>query len=446
MISNTAGSPGREVSSDGHNLKWTIAVFLVLLTVLAANIVLRFGINRPPSATGDEPSYDSIAWELAGHRGFREDFSAPEFRRPYDTEAVTQPDLMKLPNSEAGLVTHRPPLFPGILSLLNKCFGRQFFAARVLNCILMAVTGATLFFILAGRYGKLTALLTVFVFLILDFRVRLYSRALLTESLSIFLAMALTMLLSKLVRNPNWKLAAATGLAFGLCILCRSVTILWLPGIGVTLLVLLHTRAVRVGGTALIAASLVCLPWGIRNTILLERFMPLGAQGMMEISAGFSDEAVKRQGVWFPLDQIDFFQPADANHSSRLDREIARADYSRKQAAEWIRMHPADTAWLGAMKVWNEYQPRTSTGILIFILALAGWISTAHRQESQLIAGLHVANAFSIAATWSVEGRFVVPLLFPTYLMVGAGIQLLIQLSSRLADSVSYRSAGPPHR
>ncbi|MBL8818059.1 MAG: glycosyltransferase family 39 protein [Planctomyces sp.] len=445
-MSHPATTAHNTRSSENYSLKWTIAVGLIIFVVLISNIALRFGINKPPSATGDEPSYDSIAWELANHRGFREDFSVPEFRSPYDTEAIDQPELMKLPQSEAGLVTHRPPLFPGILSLFNQCFGRQFFAARILNCFLMAATGASVFFVLARRYGKSTALVTVLVFLILDFRVRLYSRALLTESLSIFLAMALTASLWKLAQTPNWKIASLTGLIFGLCIQCRSVTILWLPGLAVLFLLLLRAKSLRHGGTALIATCLVCLPWGIRNIVVLDRLMPLGAQGMMEISAGFSDEAFRRKGVWFPLDQVDFFKSVEADHDTRLQREIARADYSRRQATEWIRRHPTESFQLGAMKIWNEYRPRNSVSFLIFILSLAGWISSAHQCESRIVAGLHAANALSIAATWSVEGRFVVPLLFGTYLMAGAGIRLVLQLCSKLPNALMHRSGGPFHK
>ncbi len=81
------------------NLHRSLVAFVVLLAAFAGNIVLRFGLNEPPSATGDEPSYDSIAWELSQGRGFAEDFNNPEFRRPYDEAAKTQGQLMVLPNS-----------------------------------------------------------------------------------------------------------------------------------------------------------------------------------------------------------------------------------------------------------------------------------------------------------------------------------------------------------
>ena len=43
---------------------------------------VRFGLNHPPAATGDEPDYDSLGWELAHQRGFRVDYTNPEFSPP----------------------------------------------------------------------------------------------------------------------------------------------------------------------------------------------------------------------------------------------------------------------------------------------------------------------------------------------------------------------------
>lgn len=422
------------------NLHRSLVTFVVLLAAFAGNIVLRFGLNEPPSATGDEPSYDSIAWELSQGRGFAEDFSDPEFRQPYDEAAKTQGQLMVLPNSMPGTVTHRPPLFPGILAGFDLCFGRQFFAARLFNCSLMAATGAVLFSVVDRRHGLTTAILTALMFLAVDSRTRLYSRAVLTEPLSAFLSTCLTILLWKLSRSPSIKTAGTTGVAFGLTILARSISVLWLPGLCLTLVAQLRRQSIRPTACFLCGASLVVCPWAIRNCVVLDRFMPLGAQGLMELPAGFSDEAYRRGGVWFPLDQIGFFDTVTDPTASRLQREQLRAEYGRRTAIAWISEHPLKALQLAVMKIWSEYQPRGNTEAFILILAVAGAIRMFFERECQTIMGFHFANLLSIAMTWSVEGRFMVPMLFGIHYLAAGGIAFAARSARQLSDRIRHRS------
>ncbi len=45
-----------------------VLVFITVATLYFGWVIARFGINTPPSTDGDEPSYDSIAWEISHGR------------------------------------------------------------------------------------------------------------------------------------------------------------------------------------------------------------------------------------------------------------------------------------------------------------------------------------------------------------------------------------------
>lgn len=428
----------------------------------------RFGLNSPPSATGDEPSYDSLGWELSHGRGFAENFADPEFRRPYDVAAQTDPELMTLPELPSGPVTYRPPLYPLLIAGTDRLCGRQFCAMRLINILSMAGTTALLVSWLMKVDGTRTALLGGGLCLVLDVRTRLYARAILTEALAALLLTTLTWLLWRLRERRDTRTAALAGLTLGLALLNRSAFVLWLPALVAGLSVLLWSgpppappavesvsesagqrcrTILRLLAVLLAAAGLVYLPWAVRNIRLLGQFMPLGAQGLMELSAAFSDRALERQGVWFNLDSFEFFSEVDAPDMSRIERERIRAQWSRQQAVQWIRQHPWESLQLGGWKILHEYRPRSVPEWCIGGAAVLGAILSWRRRDTQLLLLLHLANATAIAVTWSVEGRFLVPLLFSIHVLAARGAYSLLSVLRRtLSSAVSCPAADPPDR
>ncbi len=382
-------------------------------------------MNNPPSATGDEPSYDSIAWQISRGHGFREDFDDPEFRAPYDAAAKTQPDLMTLPHVVPGTVTYRPPLFSLLIAVTNLLFGRQFWGIRLINISAMAAAGGLLWGCVSARHGRWAAAMVIILFVLADVRTRLYARAVLTESLAVLLTTILTVLLIRLSDRPRMRDVVFAGIVTGVGMLNRSAFVLWLPGLAVLMVWIVWPgkRPFQMTALFLTTAILVFSPWAIRNCLVLNRFMPTGTQGMTELSAGFSDEAWSRGGIWFNLDSIDFFQSVQQPGMSRIDQELARAEFSRSRAFAWVQSHPGRAVVLGLKKIFNEYRPHSIVEYGLTALACCGlWFGRRKRIVCILLL-LNLINMSVIAATWSVDqGRFVVPLIVSIYLLAAEGV------------------------
>lgn len=428
-----------------HDVVVTCGMTAVIASILLTYCALKFGLNTPPSATGDEPSYDSIGWELSHGGGFSSDFRNPDFREPYELAAQTDPSLMTLPEIAPGTTAYRPPLFPGMIAMTDLLFGRQFWAFRSLNVIAMAAVGGMLFQHLVRSHGFATAVVGITLFLFVDVRTRLYARTILTEPLATLLTTVLILLVLRLRKTQHLRDAVLVGIIDGLAILTRSAFALWLPGLTVLLLGLLLTatpspgfpapqnqsfgarfrRAGLLTMTVLGIAMAVYLPWGLRNCLLTNRFMPLGTQGAAEMSAAFSDLAWQNGGVWFNQEQEGFYASLNESGKSRIECELLRADLSRGLAKDWLSRHPGKALLLGLTKIYHEYRPRAGTEWIISLTAVCGVIFSWSHPDTRVLVLFHVVNATAIAVSWSVEGRFVVPLLFSIHVLAAIGVMTI---------------------
>ncbi|MEO2019227.1 MAG: glycosyltransferase family 39 protein [Fuerstiella sp.] len=404
-----------------------VAAFLLTGAVFFCWIGLRFGMNTPPSSTGDESSYDSMAWELSRGHGFAVNYDDPAFRAPYDEAAETQPELFTIRSSTPGPIAFRPPLLSTFAAGLNMVFGRQFYAVRSLNVLLMAATAGLLAWYVCREAGFVTALISIAFFLI-DVRSRLYARSLLTEPLACFLATLLTLTLLSIVKHTNRKRLILAGILTGASMLTRSIVVLWLPGLTVFVCIVvrrLHKHSWRdtAGSTALFIATTLAVfaPWGIRNVLLLDRFSPMGTQGLMELSAGYSDAAWDNFGVWQNLGAQGFFDAVDTFGLSNVETELAMAEVSSATAVEWISHNFAKLVPLAGMKVFSEFRPHNVVEFIVLVFALIG-LFTSGRTAVLVFSVLLVTNAFSVAVTWSVEGRFLVPQLFILHALCAVGV------------------------
>lgn len=413
-----------------------IAAFLLTATVYFCWIGLRFGMNPPPSATGDESSYDSMAWELSCGHGFTVNYDAPAFRAPYDAAAETHPELFTLSSSQAGPITFRPPLFSIFAAGLNLVSGRQFYAVRSLNVLLMAATAGLLAWYVCREAGCPAAIIAI-VFYLVDVRSRLYARSLLTEPLACFLATLLTLTLLSLVDHINRRRLMIAGLLTGASVLTRSIVVLWLPGLTIFLCFVVRRvhkqtwNGVAGNVAVFLAVTLaVVAPWGIRNIILLDKFSPMGTQGLMELSAGYSDVAWDNNGVWQNLSANGFFDEVDTAGMSNVESELAIADVSSAAALEWIRNNFAKLIPLAFMKVGSEFRPQNLTEFVMLMFAIIGLFRSG-RTATLVFSVLLMTSAFSIALTWSVEGRFLVPQLFILHALCAVGVWSCIDSAQR---------------
>lgn len=424
-------------SSPPPAARWIgVAFFALALAALLFHFSTKYGLNVPPSATGDEPSYDSIGWELSHGRGYRIDYTNPDFLAPYVATARAADPPLPVPEGRTGPTAMRPPLFPLVIAGTDLLFGRQFQAIRVVNCMAMAATCGLIAHFACRYAGLIPAVVMAGGFLVLDVRTRLYARAILTEALACLLAAGMTAALLRYRRTGSWRSLAVAGLCLGLAILDRPMLIVWLPVVAVLVPICrssvhvprLFRRGPRlcepcvVAGVFVCAASVVVVPWMVWNCVRLDGFKPLGTQGMIELPAGFSDAAWENAGVWKLQPADDCLAAVEAQGLSGLSWEVALADCRRELAVDWIRRNPGRSVLLGLLKIGQELWPRSVWQGVLLALAVIGIVTVTDRRVVFLLVGIIAAQLLAIAMTWSVEGRFMVPLQFPVYILAACGL------------------------
>ena len=433
---------------------WLLAALIMSACwgTLVAYYHFKFDLSAPPAASGDEPDYDSMGWELANGRGFRVNSSDPAFRRPYDL-AAAHDNLYQLPQSRTDWDTTRPPLYPLAISLLDRIFGRQLWATRVMDAWFIAASCAILVMWTRHRFGILLASASLVLFFLVDVRTRLYGRAILTEAMSMFFVTLLSVAIMRFWESDRsatrhcsvWS--AGLGLMTGLCILVRSLMILWLPGLCILLMLAFWVKcrswipSVLCVAWYLLVTTLTLLPWGIRNVTVTGEMMPLGTQGLVQSSAAFSDQAWEARGLWRNLDQDGFFDSVLNDSQTLVESEVAKANFSRKQAMQWITANPGKAAMLFPIKIAQEFRPRNLTELLILILAGIGIPAACCSVDGRILLALLAINAFSIGVTWSVEGRFLVPVLFALHALAIFGV---VTLKWMIVGSENENFAGSP--
>ena len=410
----------------------TACTFLLSFAVFVARAELRIGLAAPP-VSGDEPDYDLLARELAAGHGFRFDYDRPDWRATVAKRATANSEeAWRLDQHGAAVTTYRPPLFPLLIAGVYRISGHNFAVVRLLNCAALAAAGAVAAWIVALRLGLLPGLLCGGLFAVLDDRTRFHGGQFTTESLAALLTALIWLTLCRFRATGTLRTAALAGLLTGLAILNRTFCALWLP----VLVPLVYWITPAVSGrrtwrpVALLSLSVavVLAPWAVRNSRLTGRFTPLGLHGEINLTAGYSDEAFHRRGLWYNLNETAFFnRPPAAAVSPGIAQELADAEQSKAAAFRWMRAHPLKLPLLALMKVWTEWKPGLPWDSLILGLAALGLAVWPNRTERQLMCGLLAANTLAVAVTWSVGGRFLVPILPVLHAAAAAGLWAVLR-------------------
>ncbi|MEM6458683.1 MAG: glycosyltransferase family 39 protein [Planctomycetota bacterium] len=423
-------------------------LFAALFVLNVGVIALKAG-DGPPDP-GDASDYDAIAWSLARGLGYGIDRSDPDWQRPYleaddaDDVAAFQGQIDAAP---AGYhpTAYRPPLVPLLTAGVYRVAGRHFWLVRGINGVLVALA-LTMAVALAQKLGGPAAAVVAAVIALCDPIPKEKAAQLLTEPLILLLVAALATVLVRFTLGPRrrWKYVALAGGLMGLMILTRSLFVLWLPPLAVGVAWLAwrgggYTRAALVqaglmAATFALIAVTLCLPWWVRNVVLLEAPMPLGTQGGIGIPGGYSDRAMEMGGVWEDVADWGFFGPLEAEWAregytpSPIEAERERAIYGLDQTRAWIVEHPAAVVRLAGMKfraLWTERQSHLASVLVLVALAGAGlgrfWRGRWAGGEWALW-GLVVTNVLVVTATYATgAGRFIVPVLPVLYVLAAVG-------------------------
>jgi 4-amino-4-deoxy-L-arabinose transferase-like glycosyltransferase len=404
----------RRLSKPRYNTILSAVVFVLMSIIYLSVPVINGWLNAPPQA-GDGPDYDVIAFQIARGQGFSYDWDNVEFRAPY----ITQPDTYKslLQRSGSAITATRPPLFPYLMAAIYSLFGRHFSLVRILNCLAMALACVITFRIVRRRFGVLPGLICCFLFA-LDGRIRNYAPQVMTESLACLLFSLVTWSLFHFVEERKWLWVILTGIFAGLEVLNRSIFIVALPFIMI-IIYFLSTRSLKKlwNRTSVLQASLflfisllVNMPWMIRNCIITGEFYPLGTQGAINLSAGYSDQAIQNRGIWFSLTNSGFFTELTKTNTG-FELELAKANYSQSAAIDWIQKNFSKVPILALLKIQDLWIPRSDFQVILLFLAIIGFFLFPRRAELFICAGLLLSNTIAVALTWSVGDRFQIPII-----------------------------------
>lgn len=325
------------------------AVILLFIMAFAFTIRINYVVRNQTAIESDEVTYDSLAVNLVGSKGY----AAPSGR----------------------LTSHRPPLYPVILSMVYRAFGHSHFIVRLIQALIGALT-VCIFYLIGGKiFNEPVAIITgifssaymIFIY---------YTGYLYTETFfSFLLAIAVFMIVT--AKGPGIRRFAALGVLCGLLTLLRT-TGFFVPVIACLALLAKTGRekgAFRRASAAcfalVICFAITLLPWTVRNYKVHGRLVFVSTNGGLNMY-----QAIR------PLDGKLFeFGPKDdvSRHADTIKNEADRNDYYIKSALSAYREEPAKALKLLVMRLlffWNVIDWNVTDGNVInyqfiFILPFA---------------------------------------------------------------------------
>jgi hypothetical protein len=424
------------------------AVFLVSFIFYLSSAVKPGTLHAPPEM-GDGHDYDALAFNIWRHQRFGYEWDEPAWRRPY--EGVPGYESLLERHSDYYPTTYRQPAAPVLMALVYAVTDRNFAAWRVVHCAIMAGAVTAAAAVSAEIAGTAAALATMVLTLTLPLP-RLFAHEFRSEGLATFLV---TLLAWTWIRNgkTGWTKARSvtSGLVLGALIATRNVFVLWFP------LAMFAPGADRSSGRSawrgralsVAVALLVIGPWWVRNTVVLQAFMPLGTQGGIGMPSGFGPRALRFKGVWMS-NPGDGAPEIEALKLDPVTSEVRLAKFRSALTLRWIREHPLDTLRLMGLHVWQEVKPRTlpyPTGAWLLPVAAVGAVYLRRSPGVGVIVSMVGANILGIALTWSASGRFMAPvqplLAALAGAMVVAMVVAMVRRTIELAARFRHRPPTP---
>lgn len=243
---------------------------------------------------------------------------------------------------------YRPPGWPLVLAGVYGVWKHPL-AARFANATFHGLT-AWLLAILAARIlpeGRIFAPL-----LVLLYPLGAYTAATLyAQTLGTLLLVAMLLLLDN--GRSRVAAAAAAGVLLGALILTIPAFLLLLPLLLAGVLSVNRrapSAALGRGAVLLVCAAAVVLPWSIRNTRQMGRFVPVATNSGVNLLLGNSEHTRPNAGV--NVDIARYRAQVLGLDEAAADRQLQRF------AVDWMVRHPARAARLYLRKVLNYFQFR----------------------------------------------------------------------------------------
>lgn len=435
-------------------------VFVAALFVFVFPSALIGNLGVPPEP-GDGPDYDAMALELSKGKGFSFNWDDPEFRTPYEARNNNGAYDYLLDRHGDSPSAVKPPLLPFLMSVSYAIFGRHFGPVRVMNSIFMALAVALVFILIARWFGVIPGLLCVTLLVCVDDRSRFYASLVLTEALACLLVTGMLWALLRTMETRSRKWACYLGLVTAIAFLVRNTFFLWMPVIAVAVFALARPEgskrrfsfaSMHLPSLFVATFLLVAGPWMIRNCAVLRGFEPLGTMSM-DLPAAYSDKAVEQNGVWFNLyetrgrkanpGETRFYELLPTEGASLIEQERIRSERGKAEAIEWAWRNPAKLPLLAFLRIRSEWQPHGLRESFLLGFAILGFLVLLMRvpRRAAAIFFILAACTLAIAVTWSVGGRFIVPVLPVLMSLSALGIWSFIVSATELPQLLAEKGS-----
>lgn len=326
-----------------------LPVILLIALALRVGFAWHYQHDKPEQALGAisflyEPG--NIAYSLATHKGF----SSPL-------------------RSNTGPTAWMTPVYPSLLAGIFLVFGTytyaSFLAAIAFNIFCSSLTCVPLFHIGRRLGGVALGALAAWLWAIFPNALIIPSRDIWDDSLAALLASVILLATIRTGSSPHMRAWAAYGGLWGFTLMTN-------PTLGSVLPFLLGWLAlkersagrpwVRKTALALGIATLICVPWTVRNYRVFHAWVPLRSVMGLQLWMGNNDESGKRwPGQLHPL----------GNAQERLQYtemgEIRYMAEKRQEAFRFIASHPRREMELTARRFIATWSGGSETPVADFL-------------------------------------------------------------------------------
>jgi len=429
-----------------RNAAWFTATFLLVFMMNLSSI--RSKSWTAPDPPGDTQDYYSIALNLWAGKGFAVDWDDPAWRLPYDTANGSGHFSEILSRHGHYPTAYRPPAVPLLMAVVCGLTKGYFFLAwRLVDSFVVALAAAAATVLARRTAGVTAAVATMVLYYWNGGFLRQYVPRIMTEGISTLAVMLLVYTALLVMERKRLVLVAVAGLTTGFLILVRSIFVFWLPGLSLLMMACWQWRAkgglfqaVRIAALYLAVALATVAPWWVRNCIVLGKFMPLGTQGGCALPGGYSDLAVENRGNWTgsAMARIweSYTKENDVTGLTLIETELRWSETGQRAAVRWMKDHWAFLprfALRKAVTEWRAWQPRRVL-VLLGLCLLGSLLNWRRHPQVIVLWFVIIANTLTIIATYAVNGRFLIPVLFPCYILIGVGITEWLRATRLLDD------------
>jgi len=386
------------------------SVLAVVLVALAVRLVALWAASDARLVL-DEQGYAHRAVALLQGEGFLGSYQSWVL---HDDPAIRPVDYPQYPGA------WQPPGQTAFMAGVMGLFGGGLMAVKAVQALLGALSVALVYALGRAWFGYREGLVAAWICALYPNLVA-FSHYLWSETLFIFLLLGGLFGLTRRPGPPRVADAVVAGLALGLAALTRATIFYFLPLLVAWLIWANrpHWRQSMLAGAALLlSATLLIVPWSVRNTQLHGGFVWIDTNGPYNLWRGNGpdsfaqrdDPAIPRYG--WPFESVPL-APVGNRPAARLVHEVKQAlgedrpsdlaivDYARNSAWEEIRSQPARFVARIPARLFDMWNP---SSFLVRHLQIGAYASTPPALGMLLV--LAAAGAYLLLVPFSVAGAW----------------------------------------